>query len=120
MKRILVIDNYDSFIYNLVHYIKKLSSDVEVDIFRNDKFDLEIGEKYDKLLLSPGPGLPDEAGMLKPLIERYAGKKSILGVCLGHQAIADDPHRDQREGAFEDLLKGNMIGLLVAHPVAAD
>ena len=89
MKKILVLDNYDSFIYNLVHYIKKLSSDVQVDVFRNDKITIEDAESYDKILLSPGPGLPDEAGILKALIKKYAGKKSMFGVCLGHQAIAE-------------------------------
>jgi anthranilate synthase component II len=88
-QRILVLDNYDSFIYNLVHYIKKLSENVVVDVFRNDKISIEEAGNYDKILLSPGPGLPDEAGILKPLIKAYAGKKSMLGVCLGHQAIAE-------------------------------
>ena len=88
-QRILVLDNYDSFIYNLVHYIKKLSADVTVDVFRNDKITIEEAGMYDKILLSPGPGLPDEAGILKALIKVYAGKKSLFGVCLGHQAIAE-------------------------------
>ena len=88
-QRILVIDNYDSFIYNLVHYMHKISSNVEVDILRNDKITLAEVEAYDKILLSPGPGLPDEAGLLKDIIRTYAGKKSMLGVCLGHQAIGE-------------------------------
>ena len=85
--KILVIDNYDSFVYNLVHYLEDL--DAEVTVFRNDQFDLEEAEAFDKILLSPGPGIPDEAGLLKPLIREYAGKKPILGVCLGQQAIGE-------------------------------
>ena len=88
MKRILVLDNYDSFTYNLVHYLENLT-DVPVDVYRNDKISLDDIGRYDKILLSPGPGIPDEAGLLKPLIKRYAATKSILGVCLGHQAIAE-------------------------------
>jgi anthranilate synthase component 2 len=87
MKKILVIDNYDSFTYNLVHYLNDLNCDVTVK--RNDKLRLEEVEKYDKILLSPGPGIPDEAGLLKPIIKEYAASKSILGVCLGQQAIAE-------------------------------
>lgn len=86
--KILVLDNYDSFTYNLVHYIEELT-DATVDVYRNDEISLDEVEKYDKILLSPGPGIPDEAGVLKPLIKRYAPTKSILGVCLGHQAIAE-------------------------------
>ncbi len=87
MKRILVIDNYDSFTYNLVHYLQDL--ECEVTVKRNDKLELEEVETYDKILLSPGPGIPDEAGLLKPIIERYGPTKSIFGVCLGQQAIAE-------------------------------
>jgi anthranilate synthase component 2 len=87
MKKILVIDNYDSFTYNLVHYLNDLNCDVTVK--RNDKLDLEEVAGYDKILLSPGPGIPDEAGLLKPIIKKYAATKSILGVCLGQQAIAE-------------------------------
>lgn len=87
MKKILVIDNYDSFTYNLVHYLNDLHCNVTVK--RNDKLSLEEVEAYDKILLSPGPGIPDEAGLLKPIIKAYAAKKSILGVCLGQQAIAE-------------------------------
>ena len=87
MKKILVIDNYDSFVYNLVHYLEEL--DCEVVVKRNDQLELEEAEDYDKILLSPGPGIPDEAGLLKPIIEKYASKKSILGVCLGMQAIGE-------------------------------
>src|SRR6478736_7269776 len=87
MKKVLVIDNYDSFTYNLVHYLEAL--DCEVTVYRNDEFELEEVEHFDKILLSPGPGLPDEAGLLKPLIQKYASTKSILGVCLGQQAIGE-------------------------------
>ena len=87
MKKILVIDNYDSFTYNLVHYLHDL--DCEVIVKRNDKLTLDEVEKFDKILLSPGPGIPDEAGLLKPIIKRFAATKSILGICLGQQAIAE-------------------------------
>ena len=87
MKKIVIIDNYDSFTYNLVHYLEDL--DCEVTIFRNDEFDIDELEKFDKIVLSPGPGIPDEAGLLKETIRAYAGKKSILGVCLGQQAIGE-------------------------------
>lgn len=85
--RIAVIDNYDSFTYNLVHLVKSLG--VEVDVFRNDQFQLSSLELYDKLLLSPGPGIPSEAGLLLEVIKTYASRKSILGICLGHQAIGE-------------------------------
>lgn len=88
MKKILVIDNYDSFTYNLVHYIQNLTSDT-LDVFRNDKILLDDVEAYDKILLSPGPGIPEEAGICIDLIKRYGASKSILGVCLGHQAIGE-------------------------------
>jgi anthranilate synthase component 2 len=88
MSKILIFDNYDSFTYNLVHAVKSLGYK-EVDVIRNDKIDLDKVEEYDKIILSPGPGLPEEAGLLLPLIERYANTKSILGVCLGHQAMAE-------------------------------
>lgn len=84
---VLVIDNYDSFVYNLVHYLEEL--DCIVTVRRNDELDLEEIEKYDKILLSPGPGIPEEAGLLKQIISNYASKKSILGVCLGQQAIGE-------------------------------
>jgi anthranilate synthase component 2 len=86
--KILVFDNYDSFTYNLVHLVEKISGD-KVDVFRNDQIPLENIEAYDKIILSPGPGIPSEAGMLLPLVKRYAASKSILGVCLGHQAIGE-------------------------------
>ncbi|OWP86477.1 aminodeoxychorismate/anthranilate synthase component II [Flavobacterium covae] len=84
---IAVIDNYDSFTYNLVHYLEDL--DCAVTVYRNDEFELAELEKFDKILLSPGPGIPDEAGLLKQVIEKYAPTKSILGVCLGQQAIGE-------------------------------
>src|SRR5215207_3860305 len=86
--KILVFDNYDSFTYNLVHLVNKIVSD-EVDVFRNDEIPLEKVAAYDKIILSPGPGIPSEAGLLLPLISEYAADKSILGVCLGHQAIGE-------------------------------
>ena len=87
MKKVLVIDNYDSFTYNLVHYLEDL--DCEVTVKRNDKLTLEEVDVFDKILLSPGPGIPDEAGLLKAIIAKYAPTKSILGVCLGQQAIGE-------------------------------
>lgn len=85
--KILVIDNYDSFTYNLVHSVKKFANDITV--VRNDGISLEEVDQYDKILLSPGPGVPDEANLLKPIIEKYAATKSIFGVCLGQQAIGE-------------------------------
>ncbi|RPD94605.1 aminodeoxychorismate/anthranilate synthase component II [Aureibaculum marinum] len=87
MKKILVIDNYDSFTYNLVHYLEDLGC--EVTVKRNDQLSLDEVEPYDKIVLSPGPGIPDEAGLLKDIIKQYASTKSILGVCLGQQAIGE-------------------------------
>jgi len=87
MKKILVIDNYDSFTYNLVHYLEDLNCDVTVK--RNDQLSLNEITGFDKILLSPGPGIPDEAGLLKDIIKQYASTKSILGVCLGQQAIGE-------------------------------
>src|SRR5688572_14398955 len=86
--KILVFDNYDSFTYNLVHLVEKILH-LKVDVFRNDQIPLEKVKDYDKIILSPGPGIPSEAGMLLPLIKEYAPSKSILGVCLGHQAIGE-------------------------------
>ena len=88
MTRILVFDNYDSFTYNLVHLVEKLLKQ-KVEVFRNDRIPLEKVKEYDKIILSPGPGVPSEAGLLLPLIREYAASKSILGVCLGHQAIGE-------------------------------
>jgi anthranilate synthase component 2 len=86
--KILVFDNYDSFTYNLVHLVEKIIGE-KVDVFRNDQIALEDVQVYDKIILSPGPGIPSEAGLLLPLIKQYAASKSILGVCLGHQAIGE-------------------------------
>ena len=88
MQKILVFDNYDSFTYNLVHLVAKITN-TKVDVFRNDELALEKVAEYDKIILSPGPGIPSEAGMLLNLIKAYAPTKSILGVCLGHQAIGE-------------------------------
>lgn len=85
--KIVIIDNYDSFTYNLSHLLKELGADVTV--VRNDKFELKDLEQYDKIVLSPGPGIPSEAGLLLDVIRTYAGRKPILGVCLGHQAIGE-------------------------------
>lgn len=87
MKKIVVIDNYDSFTYNLVHLVKELGA--EVDVKRNDQFQLAELEPYNKIILSPGPGIPSEAGLLLDVIKTYAGRKPMLGVCLGHQAIGE-------------------------------
>ncbi|WP_152268817.1 anthranilate synthase component II [Agriterribacter humi] len=103
--KILVFDNYDSFTYNLVHLVEKILHQ-KIDVYRNDQISLDKVNEYDKIILSPGPGLPGEAGLLLPLIRQYASSKSILGVCLGHQAIAE---------AFE----GKLINLsTVYHGVA--
>ena len=85
--RIAIIDNYDSFTYNLSHLVKELG--VEVTVLRNDQFELTELSQYSKIILSPGPGIPSEAGLLCDVIRTYAGKKPILGVCLGHQAIGE-------------------------------
>lgn len=87
MKKILVIDNYDSFTYNLVHYLEDLGC--EVTVKRNDQLTLKDVESFEKIVLSPGPGIPDEAGLLKEIIKEFAPTKSILGVCLGQQAIGE-------------------------------
>lgn len=104
--KIVVIDNYDSFTYNLVHYLEDLNATVTV--FRNDEFELEELEEFDKILLSPGSGIPDEAGLLKEVIKKYAPTKSILGVCLGQQAIGE-------------VFGGNLINLeKVYHGIATN
>ncbi len=87
--KILVFDNYDSFTYNLVHILRELGYSSRMEVYRNDKIALDDVEQYDKILLSPGPGIPSEAGNMLDLIERYGPTKSILGVCLGHQGIAE-------------------------------
>ncbi len=86
-KKIVIIDNYDSFTYNLSHLVKQLGA--EVTVVRNDQFKLSDLEKFDKIILSPGPGIPTEAGLLMNVIAEYKGKKPILGVCLGHQALGE-------------------------------
>ena len=88
MNNILILDNYDSFTYNLVQMVEEISNK-NVDVHRNDEINLEQVAQYDKIILSPGPGIPSEAGILLPLIKRYAATKSIFGVCLGHQAIGE-------------------------------
>ena len=85
--KIVIIDNYDSFTYNLSHLMKELGA--EVTVYRNDQFELTQLEEFSKIILSPGPGIPSEAGLLLDVIRTYAGKKPILGVCLGHQAIGE-------------------------------
>lgn len=86
-ERVVIIDNYDSFTYNLAHLVKQLGAKVKV--FRNDQFTLNQLERFTKIILSPGPGIPEEAGLLMDVIRTYAGRKPMLGVCLGHQAIAE-------------------------------
>ena len=85
--KVVIIDNYDSFTYNLSHLVKELGA--EVSVLRNDQFHLDELEQYSKIILSPGPGIPSEAGLLPDVIRTYAGRKPILGVCLGHQAIGE-------------------------------
>lgn len=85
--KIAMIDNYDSFTYNLVHLVRELGA--EITVFRNDQFELSDLEDFDKIMLSPGPGIPSEAGLLLKVIETYAGMKPILGICLGEQAIGE-------------------------------
>ncbi len=92
----VIIDNYDSFTYNLAHLVKELGA--ETDVLRNDKFRLEELEPYDKIILSPGPGVPEEAGLLLDVIRTYAGRKPILGVCLGEQAIGQAFGGTREEG----------------------
>lgn len=87
MEKILILDNYDSFTYNIVHLVNELG--VETDVYRNDRISVEDVGRYDKIILSPGPGIPGEAGILMEVIRRYASSKSILGICLGEQAIGE-------------------------------
>ena len=133
MIKILVFDNYDSFTYNLVHLVLKIGG-VSVDVFRNDMLPLEKVKEYDKVILSPGPGIPSEAGQLLPLIQEYASTKPILGVCLGHQAIGeafggtlsnlsqvyhgvampvivDDKHKNIKGSLFSNLPQSFNVGL---------
>ncbi len=86
--KILLLDNYDSFTYNLLHVVKELGY-TDIEVFRNDRISLDEVNRFDKIILSPGPGIPAEAGLLLPIIKQYAPTKSILGVCLGHQAIGE-------------------------------
>jgi anthranilate synthase component 2 len=88
MKKVVIIDNYDSFTYNLVHLVNEILG-TKTDVFRNDQFEIKDLEKYDYIILSPGPGIPEEAGLLKEVIRRYANSKKIFGVCLGLQAIGE-------------------------------
>lgn len=111
--KILIFDNYDSFTYNLVHLVKELGY-TDVDVFRNDKIALEDIAKYDKIILSPGPGIPSEAGLLLPLIKEYADKKPILGVCLGHQAIGEA--FGARLTNLEDVYHGVATQIKVTQP----
>ena len=105
--KILLLDNYDSFTYNLVHLVEQFDG-VDVSVYRNNELQTEDVYHYDKIILSPGPGLPDEAGIMKRLIREMAGKKSILGVCLGLQAIAE-------------VYGGNLFNLdTVQHGIASD
>lgn len=85
--KIVIIDNYDSFTYNMSHLLKELGS--EVTVYRNDKFEMSQLESFNKIILSPGPGIPNEAGLLLDVIKNYAGRKPILGICLGHQALGE-------------------------------
>ncbi|PRD46433.1 anthranilate synthase component II [Sphingobacterium haloxyli] len=134
---ILVIDNYDSFTYNLVHLLQELGQ--AYTVWRNDKFKLEDVEPFDRILLSPGPGIPEEAGLLMDVIRRYAPSKSILGICLGQQAIAevfggtlynmpkplhgvatDIVITDETEKLFHDFPKDSRIGRYHSWAVSKD
>jgi anthranilate synthase component II len=111
--KVLLLDNYDSFTYNLYQIIKEQGVD-DVTVVRNDCIDLDDVERYDKIVLSPGPGIPDEAGLLLPLLRRYAPTKTILGVCLGHQAIG------QVFGAKLENLKEVFHGVQTPIDIVAD
>ncbi|MDH5598225.1 MAG: aminodeoxychorismate/anthranilate synthase component II [Cyclobacteriaceae bacterium] len=88
-EKVVVIDNYDSFTYNIVHILCELLGKENVEVVRNDAFELSLLNNFDKIILSPGPGIPDEAGKMKEVIKNFSGKKPILGVCLGHQGIGE-------------------------------
>ncbi|MFT6866760.1 MAG: anthranilate synthase component 2 [Cyclobacteriaceae bacterium] len=90
MKKVLVIDNYDSFTYNLVHILRELGMSDSMEVHRNDKISVEYADQFEHILLSPGPGLPKDAGIMPELIKRYASTKNMLGVCLGHQGISEN------------------------------
>jgi glutamine amidotransferase of anthranilate synthase or aminodeoxychorismate synthase len=111
--KILIFDNYDSFTYNLVHLVKELGFE-DVDVYRNDKIALGDIAKYDKIILSPGPGIPSEAGLLLPLIKEYSGKRPILGVCLGHQAIGEA--FGAKLTNLEDVYHGVATKIDIIHP----
>lgn len=106
MKKVLVIDNYDSFTYNLVHIIRELGFEDSMRIVRNDKFSLEEVQEFDHILLSPGPGVPKDAGLMPQVIKKYASTKNILGVCLGHQAIGEafGAHLHNLEQVFHGMV----------------
>ena len=102
--KILLLDNYDSFTYNLLHVVKELRA-TDIEVAHNDQIDLDEVERFDKIILSPGPGIPEEAGLLLPVIKRYAPTKSILGVCLGHQAIGEafGAHQENLKEVYKEL-----------------
>lgn len=110
MKRVIVIDNYDSFTYNLVHLLKQAGYR-DVVVVRNDKFDLADIAEFDKVLLSPGPGIPSEAGKMPALVAEYANSKSILGVCLGHQCIGE--HFGAALENLEDVVHGKGLKTII-------
>lgn len=112
MQKILLIDNYDSFTYNLLHYIN-VFPDVHVDVYRNDQIDINLANEYDSLVLSPGPGLPCDAGLMPELIKRYYSEKKILGVCLGMQAIYEFAGGKLRN--LEQVLHGISKPVIVNH-----
>lgn len=111
--RILMVDNYDSFTYNLVHLIRK-QSNAELVIKRNDAFTLEEVKGFDKIILSPGPGLPQEAGKLMELLKKYASSKDILGICLGHQAIG--LHYGGRLHNMQEVVHGRQTKIIQTRP----
>lgn len=90
MKKVLVIDNYDSFTYNLVHILRELGTSESMEVHRNDKIHIDFADGFENILLSPGPGLPKDAGVMPDIIKKYASTKNILGVCLGHQGISEN------------------------------
>ena len=108
--KIVIIDNYDSFTYNLSHLVKELGA--EVTVYRNDQFELSQLEAFSKIILSPGPGIPSEAGLLLDVIKTYAGRKPILGVCLGHQAIGEafGARLENLDALFSGLQKNITVG----------
>jgi anthranilate synthase component II len=111
--RLLILDNYDSFTYNLVHLVEKVS-DIQLDVIRNDKMTLGQVSRYDKIILSPGPGLPSEAGIMPDLIKEFSSSKSILGVCLGLQAIGENFHSPLRN--LETVFHGVARKVIVKEP----